>query len=99
MIKEGPECGEILLCHLDSSSRQCGSAALLLEDVNYETVVPLFVKQLMANTEQWCNALLRMIVPTQDDDKVVELSTNTIKLEIVGDSRIIFYATINSKRY
>jgi len=70
------------------------SATLLLEDADYETVVPLFVKQLTSNTGQSCNALSRMIVPAADYQKVVDLAAQTMKEEIVGDSRINSDATI-----
>jgi len=79
------------------------SAALLLEDANYEVVVPIFVKQLMANTGQSCNALSRMVVPVKDHDKVVQLAAHTMSKEIVGDSRLNKQATmgplISKKQY
>mmetsp|Transcript_59243 Transcript_59243/g.68162 ORF Transcript_59243/g.68162 Transcript_59243/m.68162 type:complete len:592 (+) Transcript_59243:178-1953(+) len=70
------------------------SATLLLDDAEYETVVPLFVKQLMRNTGQSCNGLSRMIVPAADYDKVVQLAAKTMQEEIVGDSRLNPEATI-----
>jgi len=70
------------------------SATLLLDDADYEAVVPLFVKQLTRNTGQSCNALSRMIVPAADYEKVVELAAATMQEEIVGDSRLNPEATI-----
>mmetsp|Transcript_46505 Transcript_46505/g.52500 ORF Transcript_46505/g.52500 Transcript_46505/m.52500 type:complete len:632 (+) Transcript_46505:101-1996(+) len=70
------------------------SATLLLDDADYETVVPLFVKQLMRNTGQSCNGLSRMIAPAADYDKVVQLAAATMQEEIVDDSRLNPEATI-----
>jgi len=60
------------------------SAAVLLDDANYERVVPTFVKQLTSNTGQSCNALSRMLVPRDHCDRVLELATKTMEKEIVG---------------
>merc|ERR1712238_537431 len=70
------------------------SATLLLDDADYDSVVPTFVKQLMSNTGQSCNALSRMIVPAADYDKVVALAAATMQEEIPGDSRLNPQATM-----
>ncbi|OEU09124.1 aldehyde dehydrogenase [Fragilariopsis cylindrus CCMP1102] len=70
------------------------SASLLLHDANFDKVVPVYVKQLTSNTGQSCNALSRMIVPRSSYQKVVELCIQTMKTEIIGDSRYNSKATI-----
>eukprot|EP00531_Pseudo-nitzschia_arenysensis_P001966 CAMPEP_0116115236 /NCGR_PEP_ID=MMETSP0329-20121206/399_1 /TAXON_ID=697910 /ORGANISM="Pseudo-nitzschia arenysensis, Strain B593" /LENGTH=518 /DNA_ID=CAMNT_0003608655 /DNA_START=239 /DNA_END=1795 /DNA_ORIENTATION=- len=60
------------------------SASVLLEDADFNTVVPPFVKQLTSNTGQSCNALSRMLVPRDRSDEVCEIVTKTMKKEIVG---------------
>ena len=60
------------------------SAAVLLDDADFERVVPAFVKQLTSNTGQSCNALSRMLVPRDHCDRVLEIATITMEQEIVG---------------
>lgn len=60
------------------------SAAVLLDDADYASVVPAFVKQLTANTGQSCNALSRMLVPRKDYDTVLDIAKQTFEEERVG---------------
>ncbi len=60
------------------------SASVLLEDADFERVIPPFVKQLTGNTGQSCNALSRMLVPRDRCDEVCEIVSKTMDKEIVG---------------
>jgi len=60
------------------------SAAVLLDDADFEKVVPAFVGQLMANTGQSCNALSRMLVPRAKYAEAVELAADCARKEVVG---------------
>jgi aldehyde dehydrogenase (NAD+) len=62
------------------------SAAVLLDDADYDKVVPVFVKQLTENTGQSCNALSRMLVVRKDYDLVVDIAKKTFQAERVGIS-------------
>jgi aldehyde dehydrogenase (NAD+) len=62
------------------------SAAILLDDADYETTVPEFVKQLMGNTGQTCDALSRMLVPRKDYEDVVDIAKRVFEEERVGTS-------------
>jgi acyl-CoA reductase-like NAD-dependent aldehyde dehydrogenase len=62
------------------------SAAILLDDADYETAVPEFVKQLMGNTGQTCDALSRMLVPRKDYEDVVDIAKRVFEEERVGTS-------------
>lgn len=62
------------------------SATVLLDDADFEKVVPGFVRQLTSNTGQSCNALSRMLVPRKSCDAVLEIAAKTMNKEIVGCS-------------
>lgn len=63
------------------------SATLLLEDADYEKVIPIFVQQLLNNTGQSCNALSRMLVPRHDYDRCIDLAVATMQHVVIGDTR------------
>lgn len=62
------------------------SAAVLLEDANFESAVPGFVKQLIYNTGQTCNALSRMLAPRSHYEEILKIAAKTMEKEVVGCS-------------
>lgn len=60
------------------------SAAVLLDDADMANVVPSFLRQLMDNSGQSCNALSRMLVPRSRYDEVVAMAADIAKKEVVG---------------
>uniref|UniRef100_A0A7S1R8A3 Aldehyde dehydrogenase domain-containing protein n=1 Tax=Alexandrium catenella TaxID=2925 RepID=A0A7S1R8A3_ALECA len=60
------------------------SAALMLDDADFETSVPAFVQQLMNNSGQSCNALSRMLVPRAKYDDVLALCKDVVEKVKVG---------------
>lgn len=62
------------------------SAAIVLDDADFETVIPKFVGQLMANTGQSCNALSRMLVPRAKYEDAINIAKGVAEKTIVGKS-------------
>lgn len=62
------------------------SAALMLDDADFKTVMPAFIGQLTANTGQSCNALSRMLVPRSKYDEAVSLAKDIMEKTKVGRS-------------
>lgn len=62
------------------------SAALLLEDADFQALIPKFVKSLMANTGQSCNALSRLLVPRTRYEEAVGIAKKVAEATIVGES-------------
>lgn len=60
------------------------SAAVLLDDADFERTVPAFVKQLTSNTGQSCNALSRMLVPRESYGTVLEIASKVMQKEVIG---------------
>lgn len=50
------------------------SATLLLDDANFEKLIPRFMHQLMNNSGQSCNALSRMVVPKSRYEEAVQIA-------------------------
>lgn len=59
-------------------------AALLLDDADLSTLVPVFVGQLMNNTGQTCSALSRMLVPRTRYEEAVALAKTAAEGFVVG---------------
>jgi betaine-aldehyde dehydrogenase len=61
------------------------SAALALDDVDLETLVPALVAGSFYNTGQACTALTRLVVHRSRYDEVVEAMAQAAKAMVVGD--------------
>lgn len=62
------------------------SAALMLEDADFKTVMPAFIGQLTSNTGQSCNALSRMLVPRSKYEEAVSIAKDIMEKTKVGRS-------------
>eukprot|EP00913_Durusdinium_trenchii_P002698 g2496.t1 len=56
------------------------------QDADFQALIPKFVKSLMANTGQSCNALSRLLVPRTRYEEAVGIAKKVAEATIVGES-------------
>eukprot|EP00927_Polykrikos_kofoidii_P036168 TRINITY_DN30563_c0_g1_i1.p1 TRINITY_DN30563_c0_g1~~TRINITY_DN30563_c0_g1_i1.p1 ORF type:complete len:502 (+),score=72.28 TRINITY_DN30563_c0_g1_i1:52-1557(+) len=86
--KTGKRLSEVAARSLKHVRTELGGkgATLLLEDANFEESIPVFMRSLLRNSGQSCNALSRMLVPRARHEEAVNIVKDIAERTVVSFS-------------